>query len=60
MCWCPIQILAPDVVYGNLMEMHLSDQQLAKLLLYLDNICVFAASLDKILDLIEMASTRLK
>ena len=37
-----------------LMEMCLGDQQFVTLLLYLDDICIFAASIDKILDCIEL------
>ena len=37
-----------------LMEMCLGDQQFITLLLYLDDICTFAASIDKILDCIEL------
>ena len=36
------------------MEMCLGDQQFVTLLLYLDDICVFAASIDKMLDCIEL------
>ena len=37
-------------VFCHLMEMCLGDQQSVTLLLYLDNICVFAASRDEMLD----------
>ena len=37
-----------------LMEMCLGDQQFVTLLLYLDNICVFAASIDEMLDHIKL------
>ena len=37
-----------------LMEMCLGDQQFVTLLLYLDNICIFATSIDKMLDCIEL------
>ena len=37
-----------------LMKMCLGDQQFVTLLLYLDNICIFAASIDKMLDCIEL------
>ena len=37
-----------------LMEMCLGDQQFVTLLLYLDDICVFAASIEEMLDHIEL------
>ena len=37
-----------------LMEMCLGDQQFVTLLLYLDDICIFAASIDEMLDCIEL------
>ena len=37
-----------------LMEMHLGDQQFVTLLLYLDGICIFATSIDEMLDHIEL------
>ena len=40
--------------FCHLMEMCLGDQQFVTLLLYLDNICVFAASIDEMLDCIEL------
>ena len=40
--------------FCGLMEMCLGDQQFVTLLLYLDNICVFAASIDKMLDHVEL------
>ena len=43
-----------------LMEMCLGDQQFVTLLLYLDDICVFAASIDEMLDQIELVFSRLK
>ena len=42
------------------MEMCLGDQQFVTLLLYLDDICVFAASIDEMLDRIELIFSRLK
>ena len=36
------------------MKMCLDDQQFMTLLLYLDDICVFAASIDQMLDQIEL------
>ena len=43
-----------------LMEMCLGDQQFVVLLLYLDDICVFAASIDQMLDWVELVFCRLK
>ena len=40
--------------FCHLMEMCLGDQQLVTLLLYLDDICVFAASIEEMLDPIEL------
>ena len=42
------------------MEMYLGDQQFGTLLLYLDDICIFAANVDEMLDQIEMVLGRLK
>ena len=36
--------------FCHLMEMCLSDQQFVTLLLYLDDICLFGASIDEMLD----------
>ena len=41
--------------FCHLMEMCLGDQQCVTLLLYLDDICVFATSIDEMLDHIELA-----
>ena len=40
--------------FSCLMEMCLGDKQFVTLLLYLDNICIFAASIDEMLDCIEL------
>ena len=40
--------------FCHLMEMCLGDQQFVTLLLYLDDICIFATSIDKMLDHIEL------
>ena len=40
--------------FCHLMEMCLGDQQFVTLLLYLDDICVFATSIDEMLDSIEL------
>ena len=42
------------------MEMCLGDQQFVTLLLYLNDICVFVASIDQMLDQIELVFSRLK
>ena len=42
------------------MEMCLGDQQFVTLLLYLDDICVFVASIYEMLDQIELVFSRLK
>ena len=43
-----------------LMEMCLGDQQFITLALYLDDICIFTANVDEMLDQIEMVFGRLK
>ena len=43
-----------------LMEMCLGDQQFVTLLLYLDDICIFTANVNEMLDCIEMVFQRLK
>ena len=43
-----------------LMEQCLGDQQFVTLLLYLDDICIFAPTIDKMLDRIELVFNRLK
>ena len=43
-----------------LMEMCLGDQQYLTLLFYLDDICIFSSSIDKMLDRITMVLYRLK
>ena len=40
--------------FCHLMEMCVGDQQFVTLLLYLDNICIFATSIDEMLDCIEL------
>ena len=42
------------------MEMCLGDQQFITLMLYLDDICIFAANVNEMLDQIEMVFRRLK
>ena len=46
--------------FCHLMEMCLGDQQFVTLLLYLDDICIFAPSVDEMLDQIEIVYGRLK
>ena len=46
--------------FSRLMEMCLGDQQFLTLLLYLDDICIFAKDKDQMLDRIEMVFARLK
>ena len=46
--------------FCHLMEMCLGDQQFITLLLYLDDICVFNASIDKMLDHTELVFKRLE
>ena len=46
--------------FCHLVEMCLGDQQFVTLLLYLDDICIFAANVNEMLDQIEMVFRRLK
>ena len=46
--------------FGRLMKMYLEHDQFVKLLLCLDNICVFVGSFDEMLDRIAMVFKRLK
>ena len=46
--------------FCHLMEMCLGDQQFVTLLLYLDDICIFAASIDEMLDHIELVFKQLE
>ena len=46
--------------FSRLMEQCLGDQQFVTLLLYLDDICIFAPTIDKMLDHIELVFDRLK
>ena len=50
----PFRLFNSGSSFCHLMEMCLGDQQFVTLLLYLDDICVFAASIDKMLDRIEL------
>ena len=46
--------------FCHLMEQCLGDQQFVTLLLYLDDICIFAPSIEEMLDQIELVFNRLK
>ena len=46
--------------FCHLMEQCLGDQQLVTLLLYLDNICIFAPNIEEMLDCIDLVFSRLK
>ena len=50
----PFRLSNSGSSFWCLMEMCLGDQQFVTLLLYLDDICIFAASIDKMLDHIEL------
>ena len=47
-------------IFCHLMEQCLGDQQFVTFLLYLDNICIFAPSIEVMLDHIELVFSRLK
>ena len=49
-----------DSSFCSLMEQFLGDHQFVTLLLYLDNICIFAPVIDDMLDCIELVFNRLK
>ena len=46
--------------FCHLMEQYLGDQQFVTLLLYLDDICIFAPTIDDMFDQIELVFDRLK
>ena len=50
----PFRLSNSGYSFCYLMEMCLGDQQFLTLLLYLDNICIFATSIDEMLDSIEL------
>ena len=50
----PFRLSNSGSSFCRLMEMCLGDQQFVTLLLYLDDICIFAASIDEMLDHIEL------
>ena len=50
----PFRLSNSGYSFCHLMEMCLGDQQFVTLLLYLDDICIFAASIDEMLDCIDL------
>ena len=50
----PFRLSNSGSSFCNLMEMCLGDQQFVTLLLYLDDICIFATSIDEMLDCIDL------
>ena len=56
----PFGLLNADSSFCCLMEQCLGGQQFVNLLLYLDDICIFAPTIDDMLDQIELAFDRLK
>ena len=56
----PFALLNAGSSFCCLMEQCLGDQQFVTLLLYLNDICIFAPTIDKMLDRIELVFNRLK
>ena len=56
----PFGLLNAGSTFCCLMEQYLGDQQLVTLLLYLDDMCIFAPTIDDMLDQIELVFDRLK
>ena len=56
----PFRLSNSGSSFCHLMEMCLGDQQFVTLLLHLDDICVFAVSIDEMLDLIELVFKQLE
>ena len=56
----PFGLLNAGSSFCCLMEQCLEDQQFVTLLLYLDDICIFAPTIDDMLDQIELVFDRLK
>ena len=56
----PFRLSNSGSSFCHLMEMCLGDQQFVTLLLYLDDICIFAASIDEMLDQIDLVFKWLK
>ena len=52
--------MLPGSSFCRLMEQCLGDQQFVTLLLYLDDICIFAPTIDEMLDRIQLVFDRLK
>ena len=60
-CTCmPFRLSNASTSFCHLMEMCLGDQQYLTLLFYLDNICIFSSSIDKMLDRIAMVLKHLQ
>ena len=58
--WMLFGLSNVDSSFCHLKEQCLGDQQFVTLLLYLDDICIFAPTIDNMLDLIEVVFDRLK
>ena len=56
----PFRLLNSGSSFCHLMQQCLGNQQFVTLLLYLDNICIFALSIEVMLDQIELVFNRLK
>ena len=56
----PFRLSNAGSSFCHLMEQCLGDQQFVTLLLYLDDICIFAPTIDKMLDQIQLVFDRLK
>ena len=56
----PFGLLNAGSSFCHLMKQCLGDQQFVTLLLYLDDICIFAPSIEVMLDQIELVFNRLK
>ena len=56
----PFRLSNSGSSFCHLMEMCLGDQQFLTLLLYLDDICIFATSIDEMLDHIELVFKQLE
>ena len=56
----PFGLSNADSSFCHLVEQCLGDQQFVTLLLYLDDICIFAPTIDEMLDCIHLVFDRLK
>ena len=56
----PFRLTNARASFCRLMEMVIGDQQFVTLLLYLDDVCIFANSADQMLDRIELVFSRLQ